>query len=453
MTSNPPSPLVIGLADAAASRLPDVERHTLAGHPLLVALPTSYARRKRRRYPLVAVAEASSCCGSLIEMSRLMAQTKEIGETVLVLIDTPLRDAGFVRGQLLPWCAERFRVAPADVVMLDTEQSASVPAMVSALRKALATGTEYGSNVLALQKPLAVNLLRLLSPLLGRLSREAPQPVRDGGRHLLHSAILDRDYEIFVSLPASAASDPARRYPALLALDANIEFSTVAEAAARMAAAGQIEELIVVGIGTPRSEGAMRFGLRRFEEFAPPAEGYAFDDALGRIFRSMFYVAGADAREAVGEAPRLLRFIAKELLPRLARQLPIDVGELGLLGHSAGGTFVGYALHDADSPFKHYVGISPGLGISRDWLMRQDGPVAKKAARVALSLGSLELGNAFNRIAGIHQTEAFAQRLRERHPQLAIDFRCFDGETHSSVFPSALQQGLTFAYGRAGAKP
>src|SRR3954452_12170979 len=83
--------------------------------------------------------------------------------------------------------------------------------------------------------------------------------------------------------------------PALLVLDASIEYSIVAETAARLAAAGLIPPIAVVGMGVPRREGTQAAALRRFEEFAPPADGYAYDDDLGRIFRSLFALVGEEA--------------------------------------------------------------------------------------------------------------------------------------------------------------
>jgi predicted alpha/beta superfamily hydrolase len=262
---------------------------------------------------------------------------------------------------------------------------------------------------------------------------------------------LDRDFEVFVILPRDAGSDGTRRYPALVVLDAIIELSTVAETVDRLAAAGRIPPLVVIGIGDPRREGLQQAAIRRFEEFAPPTDGYAFDDDLGRVFRSLFAAVGLDARARIHHAPGLRRFLVDELLPRLERELPIDPADLGLLGHSAGGTFTLYALH-AGSPFRRYLALSPGIGVSGSWLLRTaDTRPAIEAPRpdVYLSLGSEERTNRFNVIAGIPDTEAYAARLRARG-DTTVTFEELDGETHSSVFPRAVAQGLLAIYGDAG---
>jgi predicted alpha/beta superfamily hydrolase len=493
MNSENDSAFAISLRDAACRRLPDVERHTLSApdgshaRDIFVALPASYAKGKRR-YPLVILLDAAPIAGSAIEMCRLMAQTREIRECILVGVETPFdraadcaQFAAFLGGQLLPRCLAGYRVeqrsiallgfATADAFALDTlrnlglaletaaggehavtvkvlESNGSlVPSLVRELRSLFSTNHAYGDEIVPLRRRPIVRALEFAAPWLKRIAPALPAGVRDPSARLVHATTLERDFEVFAALPASWKAGSPRRYPALVVLDANIEFSTVAETAARLAADGHIAELVVIGIGTPRVQGPLAFGFRRFEELSPPVDGYAFDDDLGRIFRSLFALRGQDARQRLGRAPEFLRFIAAELLPRLADQLPIDPLDLGLLGHSAAGTFVCYALSQASSPFRHYIAVSPGIGISDSWLVRTgaDALLAPRAASAVLAVGSAELSNAFNRIAGIPQTEVYAARLR-RHAALGVEFHCFDGQTHSSVFPIAVVRALSSTY-------
>ncbi|HSW11258.1 MAG TPA: alpha/beta hydrolase-fold protein [Solimonas sp.] len=554
MTSELRQPFLIGLDDAACLRLADVQRHSLAVCGVLrevrVALPKSYAGAKRRRYPLVILLDADGIFGSAVEMSRLMSDTQEIRECIVIGLprlggDASAEAAGklaaAITGEVLSWCKGQFRIEEGAVALSgagtatsvvlhallagiggiehfiigeqDFERCAAValrfqprggrsgrrlaltvacgegkgralatawrelgvtlatlaggelsvsvhplddvsastvavPALLQGLRQFWSTGKEYGSNVTFLRKPLMQGVLGLLSPLFRRLQRAPLRALDAGNPWLLRSERMARNFEVFVALPASFQEGAARRYPALLVLDANIEFSTVAETAARMAAAGEIAEMIVIGVGTPRSEGPKEFGFRRFEEFSPPADGYAWDDELGHLFRSLFSMRGQDARERIGQGPGFLGFLAEELLPRLQDCLPIDGGDLGLLGHSAGGTFVAWALQQQESPFRRYFAVSPGVGISGSWLMRQpdDRVFAPGADSVVLTLGSEEKTNLFNRIAGIHETEALARRLRAVQPQLQLQFRCFEGETHSSIYPRAVVLSLAAGY-------
>ena len=478
MNSETTSPFLLPLDDAARLRLADVHGHTLAPYRLSVALPASYLAKRRHRYPLVLILDACDAYGSAVEMSRLMTQTKEIRDCIIIGIETPADAgvaalAGYITDTLLPWCRAHYRIAPEPAAVFSAHAGRAtalahacstdglraigeqpraagagglLPALVQGLRDVFGTGHEYGSEITVLQQPLLMHALTALAPLLRRL-RAKPAHDAAPNPHLLWSERLQRNFEIFAVLPPSAATQPQRRYPALFVLDANIEFATVAETAARLAASGETAEIAVIGIGVPRAEGATEFGFRRFEEFSPPADGYDFGDALGRIFRSLFALRGQDARLRIGQAPGFYSFVTAELLPQLAAQLPLDTQRLGLLGHSAGGTFAGYALAQADSPFRDYAGISPGIGISGNWLTRCATRVSAQAQKVFLCIGSEENSNRFNRIAGIPDTHAYAQQLRAQ-AGLRVHYHCFEGETHSSVYAVAVTQALMQFYSR-----
>lgn len=557
MTSEMQPLFVLG-ADAAADRLANVERHAVeaggALRELCVALPKSYEGSRRGRFPLLFVLDAEGLFGSAVEMSRLMSDTSENRECIVVGLpglggdgaaEAAGRLAAMIGGEILAWCREHYRVEEDEVALYGCNAAAGVvlqallggvegigrfiagehdlarasavlrrfrdlpakpgagrklsitatgragevdwqefgkalskaaggaavslrwqpglgastlamPALLDGLRSLWGTGKNYGDNVVPMGKRAVSGLMELLSPVFRRLRRRPPTAFDPANRQLLRAEQMARNFEIFVSLPASYAPASLRRYPTLLVLDANIEFSTVAEAAARMAAAGEIAETLVIGIGTPRSEGPMEFAFRRFEEFSPPApRGYAYGDDLGRVFRSLFAVRGQDARRRLGRAPEFFRFIVDELLPLLQRQLPVDAGDLGLLGHSAGGTFVGYALYRPDSPFRRYFAVSPGVGISDSWLLNhaQRGDMTPRAGLAVLTLGSLERDNAFNRMAGIDRTEEWGLRLREQRPALDLRCECLEGETHSSVYPRAVALSLKAGYAVASAVP
>lgn len=544
MTAEINQPYLISLNEAACSRLDHVEQILIAGSQATVAMPLSYLKNKKKAYPLLIALDASQNIGSLIEMSRMMGETKEIKDCIVIGLSYALDDASgfmkltdFLQQQVIPWCKSNYCVAGDEIaifgagklgafalhVMLNGSGEASafivsdpdavlgrdvlshfqkngkpnaqkkprltltshgsssgefcsvvqaalgsivhvsaqkledtladdlgLPAAVHGLRSLWGSSTVYGKDVANMRAPWMPIVFAALSPILRLMMPRAPEPSSKKNPYLIHSKAIDRNFEVFVSLPRSFVAGSSRRYPAFYVLDANIEFSTAAEAAASMAAKGLIEEVIVIGVGVPRAEGAMAFGFRRFEEFSPPTDGYDFQDDLGRIFRSLFAISGGNARKQLGRAPQFFDFIVKELLPKLAMQFPIDTGNTGLLGHSAGGTFILYALCQADSPFKHYAGISPGLAVSGSWLLnRQDADfrVSANAQSLFLSLGSEEKTNLFNHYAGIDKTEVFAERLRHA-TDLSVKSICFENESHSSTYPRAVINALSAAFPR-----
>lgn len=436
----------------AALRLPGVAwADWLPARAAFVALPIAYPTKPRRRFPLVVALTPDLEPGGAIEIARLMAETGEIEDCVLVLLPVteaerlnPASVSAFLRKTLLPGCVRRYRVAnDKNPVVIE---NATLPELTQRLRDTLSTGRAYGQQIGPLRHPLVVRVLEALRPLIA--GRRIPMPTSPPGAQRLHADGLGRDFEIFVSLPPSYEASGSRRYPLLLALDANIEFSIVADTAARLARGGATQEMIVVGVGIPRNEGMVTAGYRRLEELSPPTTGYAFDDSLGRIFRSMFALRGQKAAERLGQAPAFLDFLIGELLPLLRTQYPVDDSALGLLGHSAAGTFTGYALAQAESPFRRYAAISPGIAISGDWLTRQDWhapTIARQGAHLFTCLGDEERDNAFNKDAGIHQTEAWSKQVA-RNPRITITSLTFMGETHSSVFPIAVETALRALY-------
>ena len=533
---------LISLNDAACRRLDHVEQVSIdPTSKASVAVPASYIKNKKKVYPLLIALDASQSMGSLIEMSRLMGDTKEINECIVVGLNAAFDEAStlteWLEKKVIPWCKSNYRVAGEEIaifgtgklgalalnIMLNGSGVASafivsdpdvplgrevlsqfqrsgkptagkmprlaltshgesshefcsvlqatlapgakisaqklkdtpadhlgLPAAVHGLRSFWATGIVYGKGVAGMRAPWAPILFAALAPILRLVLPKPLQASVKPNPYLIHSKAIDRDFEVFVSLPRSFSAGGSHRYPAMVVLDANIEFSTAAEAAASLAASGLIEEVIVIGVGVPRAEGPVAFGYRRFEEFSPPTDGYDFKDDLGRICRSLFSIGGQNARERLGRAPQFYDFVVNELLPKLATQFPIDRSNTGLLGHSAGGTFILYALCQADSPFKHYAGISPGLAVSGSWLLDRndaDFRASQNAKTLFLSLGSEEKTNLFNHYAGIDKTEAFAERLR-RATDLSVTSMCFENESHSSIYPRAVINALSSAFPR-----
>lgn len=521
-------PYIIDTAEAARVRFPHVESHLVRGAQLedsfsiTVALPLSYARKKRRRYPLLVLSDGTDLLGSAIEMSRVLAATREARECIVVSHDDAWLAPADAEAQALrlarviEWCRERFRVARGDITVFAsgrgtpsarrllaspsrpvdrwivaddgssagdwlalssqsaqgrpriawvgtrwpddrtrapdtfkclpeaTREGLRVPALTHGIRTLWGTRHAYGDNLMPLCRPWVTRAMVLAAPLIRALrSRATPAETGAKNRHVLRSEVLDRDFEIFVNLPRRVPHEGAR-FPMVIALDANSTWSCVAETASRMARAGEIEDLIVVGIGVPRAEGDIAFGLRRFEELAPPARPEAFERAIGRFFISIFALFGRDARATVGRAPQFHRFLVEELIPALLQSLPVDPSRLCLVGHSAAGTYAAFELVQSDTPFGRFAVLSPGVAISDDWMLNPDGGLSPSAAgrQVWVTIGSEEQLNAFNTLAGIPQSSRYVQALRDNAPGVHADYTALDGETHTTVFPRALAMAL-----------
>ncbi|NGY05581.1 alpha/beta hydrolase-fold protein [Solimonas terrae] len=522
------APFTLAL-DAAASRLDGIERFPAAelGSAgivrLSVATPTRRTRGRRRRYPLLILLDGEAIFGSAVEMSRLMAQTRELHECIVLAIDCAADERETARRvhELLRWSGERYRIAGNDVALFGAGRAgghaihalhhvaglaaaiASAPAhcesaeqqpaadaqtrrlllyapigsscralidgmnaevaishaapgwpvadLVRGLRTLWSTGVQGGKGYEVFGRAWLRPVLLAASAPLSLARKWQGRPPSAGNPHRIRSRSLERDFELLAVLPEPRAVGHRHALPAVLVLDANLEFSTAAEAAHALAAAGVSDDAVVVGIGVPRSESTAEFAFRRFEEFSPPLDGYDFSDGMGRIMRGLFALRGQDARERLGKAPLLYRFLCDEVLPLLHRHYCIDPQRISLLGHSAGGAFSCYALLQQDSPFSGYAGISPGIGMSGFWLRRQlaaGAAPAPSARTIVLSIGEEE-DEGESQGSGISQTAEFARQLRAR-ARAEISYHCYDGESHASTYPRAVTQALRKLLGRAG---
>jgi predicted alpha/beta superfamily hydrolase len=177
---------------------------------------------------------------------------------------------------------------------------------------------------------------------------EKPDLVGSVDEFTLDSTVVNDSYRVWVRLPREY--DGVRRFPLVVQLDANLptleEFKVTAGFAGRLEDSGDIEPVIVAGIGVDYDPYEPRRGRQR--DFTLPLE---HDDTLGGT--------------TSGGAPEFLRFLGEEFLPALeSRYLLLGPEHRALFGHSLGGLFATYAFSQQDESkrlFQGYVAASPTL--------------------------------------------------------------------------------------------
>lgn len=66
-----------------------------------------------------------------------------------------------------------------------------------------------------------------------------------------------------------------------------------------------------------------------------------------------------------------------------------------------------------------------------------DAPASDRRIKpTVLTVGCQEMGNAFTRIAGVHEIPPLAERMRERAPVRGVHDLSFEGQTHSIDDPA-----------------
>ncbi|MBL8953274.1 MAG: alpha/beta hydrolase, partial [Myxococcaceae bacterium] len=161
---------------------------------------------------------------------------------------------------------------------------------------------------------------------------------------------IDDVFQIFVRLPPEYDADPAREFPLVVQLDANLpvleEFKVAAGFASRHEAEGALPPCIVVGVGYRTAELATK---HRFRDYGLPLE-----PNVRELWSSVLD----------GQGARFYDFLRDELLAEVGRRYRIaPASHRALSGHSLGGFFVLYALtrHDEAPVFGSYLAASPSI--------------------------------------------------------------------------------------------
>ena len=178
----------------------------------------------------------------------------------------------------------------------------------------------------------------------------APRPGYAAERLPLAAEYAGHRYRVSILRPAaaSAAEAPPEGHPVLFMLDGNaVEQDLAALLASPADMDGMPPVVVTIGYETDR-----RFEVRaRAYDYTPAlTPGAEETDPL-------------DATRRTGGADGFLAFIADEILPALARRVPVDARRLGLWGHSYGGLFVLHTLWSAPERFRCRIAASP----SRWW--------------------------------------------------------------------------------------
>ena len=156
----------------------------------------------------------------------------------------------------------------------------------------------------------------------------------------IESEILNESRAISIYLPADYKYSTAK-YPVLFLLDGGAHLSHASAAVDYLAVRGRIPGIIVVAV----------HNIDRNRDFSP---------------------VHVDNIPTSGGAEKFLGFLADELVPYMNENYK-TAGFNILLGHSFGGTFIGYSLLAKPKLFDAYLAVSP-------YLMYADNLVVNKAA-------------------------------------------------------------------------
>ena len=250
-----------------------------------------------------------------------------------------------------------------------------------------------------------------------------PPPVPILGTQLLtiHSAIVGRDYDLYINLPRHF-NDTTRSFPVLYVLDAQWDFPLVNAVFGEQYYDGFVPGIVTVGItwgGTNPNYDSLRA-----RDLTP---------------------TNVKGNPSSGNAPKFLDFIKKELIPYIDTRFRTVSNDRALMGSSLGGLFTLYAMFHETALFDRYVLTSPALGWDNGILATYEKEYAAKNTRLPgklfMAMGSYE--------GGVAEFQKFVNGLKARNYQdLDLQSKIIEGIGHSGTKAEGYTRGLQSVYGR-----
>lgn len=253
----------------------------------------------------------------------------------------------------------------------------------------------------------------LASLAAGTPARSAPLdhlPALAGDYFAIDSREAGHRYHIYVRLPDSYASNPAKRYPVVYLLDGDSLFPYLAPHHLFLTYDDGLPEAIIVGIA--------------YGSFAPPANR-----------RDLDFGEGAAAFQ---------QFLKSELIPAVEKRTRADPMRRILVGQSRGGGFVLYSAYTDPDLFWGRIASNPSFPTHGDLLLRgQPMPAKRPDLNLAVVSGSRDRPSIR---AGV--LEWFAARKEQTGPWAFNRIELQDG-THAADMPNAYRRAMDWLFRQA----
>jgi uncharacterized protein len=244
--------------------------------------------------------------------------------------------------------------------------------------------------------------------------------------------VSGRDYEVFVSLPASYEAEPQRRYRTLYVTDADYAFPIIRQIARRVNLNGPvIEDFILVGLSYAKGEGG---AASRSRDYTPvPCRPES---------RCELTHGGGGAYQA---------YLRNAVLPFIEGKFRADPEARVLMGHSYGGLLGAQILFTDPTMFQAYVLGSPSFWFGQRHIMTMEADYAQAhadlPAEVFMYIGDFETPGPTPRHAGrydmVGEMKAMEETLKSRnYPSLSVRSIVLDDEDHLTVAPAGFTRAL-----------
>lgn len=271
-------------------------------------------------------------------------------------------------------------------------------------------------------------------------STPAPDAPSEGAPYVLKGTqvwtvpdpVSGRDYEVFVSLPASYETNPQRRYPVLYVTDADYAFPIIRQIARRVNLDGPvIEEFILVGLSYSRGDNGT---VSRNRDYTPTPNGPSSANSTLH-----------------GGGPAYQTYLKTQALPFVESRFRVDSARRILLGHSYGGLLGAQILFTDPGLFHAYVLGSPSFWYDKRHVMGMEADYARTHrdlnADVFMYVGGWEVPGPDRRNTSgadmVADVRTMERSLKSRaYPGLTVRSTVLTDEDHLTVAPVGFTRAL-----------
>lgn len=237
------------------------------------------------------------------------------------------------------------------------------------------------------------------------------------------------DYKLYISYPESYKDSTTKKYPVLYLLDADYSFAIAKNIIDHLSQRNHLQEIIIVGIAYA---GENKYRMHRTRDYTP--------------VNSKENVWFTDIQEQYsGGSVNFSNFIEKELIPFIDDEYRTTDFRV-LTGHSYGGLFSSWTMLTKPNLFNGYIIVSPSLWYNDKMMFRIKDSLdqIKNTTKVYCTVGEREVNNQWNMPEDLKR---FVENLNSRNiRKLDLKMEIGENETHNSIFPSAISNGLRFVF-------
>ena len=280
-----------------------------------------------------------------------------------------------------------------------------------------------------------------------------PQSMQDLTHEVVTADGNGVDYDLWIWTPPGYEQSD-QPYPLLILLDGGMFLGAAVDMVSLMSTIGEARPAIVAGISTapPGVHGIQRTIDYSAEvptdevRAAPPGAEFSFWE----VYEKMFEAAGMRFEDGFGGTDAFHAFLADQVLPDMKTRYRVDPDEIGVAGHSSGGDFAVDTLLRKQTPFSRFIVGSFGTDVLERTLPERETRFGAMAAarpqRVFCGYGGAEEEDPYL-AQYIERGVALLHRLQASDPGLDVTIRCFDDETHGSVFAHVFASGYRELWG------